>query len=463
MPPDDDTPTANGHSPHAQQRDFVVAIPTNEAHSVIVAAGRSWRQGIRAFIASDAELSDEQKAERRAFNETWCNYPNDEPLRSYYPGDSRAALVPFLAHRHFGETYKWMLYGDDDTMWFLNAASTMVHGLDPEVPYFLTDHMWWGGWKEHDDTRKAHSAAPLCVPCGYHRPVTPEDAPFRRPQGCPHCSTQLLCDSDWTGLLEREGEYCRLPPRAYSMHGGAGAIFSVGLLRQINFTEMEQCVLSQHSSGSDAFVTFCLWQAGIAATSPHHGLHPKKRPFFDSATPDVIGEDLLEKYSRLVQHLLQAAAGNCTGICTIELEHTVSMHVRSRPLPSLEVAAEFLRFLSDMYGHYTQQAHNYDAHRDEHWQLTAAQRAEMRAHMDMALHQMYNVMAIKELAPEELLRRDQTSLTHSSGVESGLDDASALVDKVVQRSEEAIARGLVDEVLARLGEILASEEKEPNE
>ena len=28
------------------------------------------------------------------------------------PGDFRAAQAPFLAHRHYGASYKWMLYGE---------------------------------------------------------------------------------------------------------------------------------------------------------------------------------------------------------------------------------------------------------------------------------------------------------------------------------------------------------------
>lgn len=28
----------------------------------------------------------------------------------------RAALVPYLAHKALGDSYKWLLYGDDDTV-----------------------------------------------------------------------------------------------------------------------------------------------------------------------------------------------------------------------------------------------------------------------------------------------------------------------------------------------------------
>lgn len=40
--------------------------------------------------------------------------------------------------RHFGDSYKWLLYGDDDTFFFLDAAMNVLQHLDPEMPYFLT-------------------------------------------------------------------------------------------------------------------------------------------------------------------------------------------------------------------------------------------------------------------------------------------------------------------------------------
>lgn len=40
--------------------------------------------------------------------------------------------------RHYGNTYKWLFYGDDDTVFFLDAAMEVVKDLDPELPYFLT-------------------------------------------------------------------------------------------------------------------------------------------------------------------------------------------------------------------------------------------------------------------------------------------------------------------------------------
>lgn len=56
-------------------------------------------------------------------------------------GELRLGIVPFLAHEWLASTagsYKWMLYGDDDTVWFLPGVMKVVEGLDPELPWLLT-------------------------------------------------------------------------------------------------------------------------------------------------------------------------------------------------------------------------------------------------------------------------------------------------------------------------------------
>ena len=36
-----------------------------------------------------------------------------------------------------------MLYGDDDTVFFIDNALEMLEGLDHNMPYFLTDNLWF--------------------------------------------------------------------------------------------------------------------------------------------------------------------------------------------------------------------------------------------------------------------------------------------------------------------------------
>ena len=71
----------------------------------------------------------------------------------------------------------------------------------------------------------------------------------RAPKGCP-CTPQLLCEADERGIFTST---CQVSPGiTYSMHGGAGAILSVGLLQIISLDFMESCISSLHSMGTGA-------------------------------------------------------------------------------------------------------------------------------------------------------------------------------------------------------------------
>ena len=54
----------------------------------------------------------------------------------------RAAMTPFLANQSFGvDSYKWILFGEDDTVLFVENALKLLGHLDPDLPYFLTDNI----------------------------------------------------------------------------------------------------------------------------------------------------------------------------------------------------------------------------------------------------------------------------------------------------------------------------------
>lgn len=72
----------------------------------------------------------------------------------------------------------------------------------------------------------------------------------RAPKGCP-CTPQLLCSSDERGIFNEFCDIPRAPVSTFSMHGGAGGIMSVGLMRSVSFDFMEMCVKSLYSTGTD--------------------------------------------------------------------------------------------------------------------------------------------------------------------------------------------------------------------
>ena len=50
-----------------------------------------------------------------------------------------------LHHSKFapGGEWKWMLYGDDDTVFFLDNVVALLETLDWRQPYLLSDSLWW--------------------------------------------------------------------------------------------------------------------------------------------------------------------------------------------------------------------------------------------------------------------------------------------------------------------------------
>ena len=41
------------------------------------------------------------------------------------------------------QSYKWILYGDDDTLFAVENVLRVLEGLDHNMPYLLTDSLWW--------------------------------------------------------------------------------------------------------------------------------------------------------------------------------------------------------------------------------------------------------------------------------------------------------------------------------
>ncbi|BDA47330.1 hypothetical protein COCOBI_10-1760 [Coccomyxa sp. Obi] len=326
--------------------DFVVAIATHKAREHILAAGRPSRQGVQTFYATNHE--GQRPNDSSLFGESWGYYPDAKPLRSFFAGDPRAAMVPFLAYKGLNDSFKWLFYGDDDTVFFLEGAMNVVKDLDPNMPYFLTDNMWFS---QHmaKHSRHPHQGAPQCTPCGYRKDTSA--LPFPAPAGCP-CRVEELCRADTTGALNKPPKACgvpRVPARTYSMHGGAGALISVGMFRKVSYDHMHRCVQGAYSSGGDAFITECLWDAGYGMTNPDPLWHPRNLTMFDPSPPGPQpDDDILPKAAHTLGNLLSAAAGTCHGLCKLEVNHTVALHLRSRRVGSDEAVYQVTDLFSTL-------------------------------------------------------------------------------------------------------------------
>ncbi|KAL3131943.1 hypothetical protein ABBQ38_007639 [Trebouxia sp. C0009 RCD-2024] len=320
------------------REDMVVAMPVDQAHLTIAHASRVWRKGVRTYVAGNSPAPNALVQEGKLHNETWSYYPDDAPLRSLYGGDTRAALVPYLAHASFGDTYKWLLYGDDDTVWFMESVMKLLQDFDPDLPYFITDHMWWAS----SPGRASHPnpEAPRCLPCDFDDSKFDHSLkPFNAPKGCP-CTAQLICESDERGIFNQYCDVPKAPMSTYSMHGGAGGIISIGMLRAVSLDYMEKCVKSLYSTGGDAFISICTWQAGYAMTDPGYSFFHPDVNMFDPGPEDRMGN---------MMKLVRALDHRCDDACQHQLSNMLTLHVRSRVFPQLEDAAQFIKAIIGMY------------------------------------------------------------------------------------------------------------------
>ena len=110
------------------------------------------------------------------------------------------------------------------------------------------DHMWWAstpGRATHPNPQ-----APRCLPCDFDDSSFDKSlAPFTAPKGCP-CTAQLLCETDERGIFNQYCDVPKAPLSTYSMHGGAGGIMSIGMMRAVTLDYMEKCVKSLYSTGT---------------------------------------------------------------------------------------------------------------------------------------------------------------------------------------------------------------------
>ena len=66
------------------------------------------------------------------------------------------------------------------------------------------------------------------------------------------------------------------------MHGGAGALMSIGLMERLPLSFMDRCMKDlARSSGGDALISVCLWRAGYAFTDPGYSFYHWEAKSFD--------------------------------------------------------------------------------------------------------------------------------------------------------------------------------------
>jgi hypothetical protein len=96
-----------------------------------------------------------------SYNEVYGVCPDQvvSDAKWHKAGDLRATVAPFLANMTIGpNNFKWMLFGDDDTVFLIDNVLHLLPHLDPTVPYFMTDHLWYPQPPGELPSHRLHSA-----------------------------------------------------------------------------------------------------------------------------------------------------------------------------------------------------------------------------------------------------------------------------------------------------------------
>lgn len=257
--------------------DFVYACPS--ARTSRLDLSRRLREGIRTILVLDNKgLAENLTKASPAGEHQFLYQPEVGESKSGQRHFYRAAIAPFLAHEAVDGNYKWMLFGDDDTIWLMKNVERLLENYDHRLPYAISDYMYFGKtfgtentvYEEHNrpwsdgSWHAGSTTAPRCLPCHLDLPAGWQES-LQGPmmmRAC-SCSPRLACMANRKACAHSRFR----PPFPY---GGAGIILSRGLFDHVDKDEILQCIRNgvSVSNGGDQLLAHCLWKQGIAATDP---------------------------------------------------------------------------------------------------------------------------------------------------------------------------------------------------
>ncbi|DBA97751.1 TPA: hypothetical protein ACH3X3_012628 [Trebouxia sp. C0006] len=193
------------------RQDLVVAMPSDPSRAALIQASKAWRQDLKTFIAvnTSSKTPKEQVKTGEEVRMSWVDNKAGMGIPGCESWEARVAVTPFLAHQEYEGEYEWMLYGHDDTFFFVDGALDLLQDFDSSLPYIITDHFWWSDESPHDsDLYHPHEKAPHCLPCHWTQPDEQQSLravdsylPFAPYTGCP-CTAEQICRHDSRPLYQ---------------------------------------------------------------------------------------------------------------------------------------------------------------------------------------------------------------------------------------------------------------------
>lgn len=333
-----------------RKEDLVLAVPSDLKHRLLVESSKAWRKDMRTYIAVNTSLLPLPRPISPSDTEIWRSYPDDVEAMMKVDSQTwepRMALTPFFAHEAFEGGYEWMLYGHDDTLFFVEGILDLLQDFDPALPYIITDHFWWTDdpFETATDFFQPNEFAPHCLPChwtpDYEQKAVGDGKkyqPFTPYTGCP-CTVEHICRHDTRKLYKEacDGPLDHLP---FRMNSGAGALISRGMMEKLPLAFMEKCIFDiKQARGADDLFSRCLQKAGYAFTSPGYSFYHWEAKSFDPGP----------QHSHLLEQTFHAASsGAADGIPLDIISHVLTSHTKAEG-QGIEQAADTMSRLQRAY------------------------------------------------------------------------------------------------------------------
>ena len=278
VPGQKESPAAGaGICPTLLKRDLLVVHATTSGRQPLVeASSRTWRVGVPAFIVTNGSAVGPLAGTgvppyplppgTPAGLEAWWTYPGQTVYSEVFAvseGENRMLAAVQLARAHAPTDWEWMLYGDDDTVWHVDAALGLLCGLNATVPFYFSDV---------GNEACGHQLVPFkaCalpgtpglrrrLPAGTAMPdgsvTTEEGECLLHPDAAP-CTMDALEGKDPAFRL------CpvALKPGIVDFIGGSGTILSRGLVDAIPEAAFQELLKETHKQG-DYLVLRAIQQA----------------------------------------------------------------------------------------------------------------------------------------------------------------------------------------------------------
>eukprot|EP00798_Chlamydomonas_sp_ICE-L_P003746 gene3746-13806_t len=310
-----------------KNEDFVIVLPCAVGRRLLLAhATRAWRQGIRTLVAING--SDEMA---KRLTKEYSNEHNEFYVAAPDDGEGYWAYGPVLAHRYFKGDYKWMLHGDDDTIFFLHAVKTLLKDYDHQTIHAISAPQS----PKHLSPFPDRTFFATCVPCFFN----PDNPPTGDLRGVgPPLTKPLDPSGQGSDSVVSTGIW-----RAGVAHTNPSYAYAEANTTQHNTTSdntAHPTLTGTRAKGSDGIVSGCIVKFGVAYTNPGYVYA------YNDSLYQVFQSDWPDQNSHLTTPLAKLVSDKCDYRCKWRIRNQAAAVIMSIAVQN-SAAFTFLEAMTD--------------------------------------------------------------------------------------------------------------------